>query len=219
MESWQGISDRALGTSCLIAMTAMTAFGAWRAVFGRASMIPGAMRPQHNENTCEFPNCDNNNAERRDCDNDFKATSRRRRRLRLRMPRAAGFGACDGAEKFGKARASAKKRSTPPGQHSPHRPCTTKPLPAPLHVNPPTKRTLFSTHYIRYACTLDHLIEPLLSRPSLTQPCAAFAQPIAPHPRHHNKSTTMADASATPTFKLVLVGDGGTGKVRTPLST
>jgi hypothetical protein len=136
MESWQGISDRALGTSCLIAMTAMTAFGAWRAVFGRASMIPGAMRPQHNENTCEFPNCDNNNAERRDGDNDFKATSRRRRRLRPRMPRAAGLGACDGAEKFGKARASAKKRSTPPGQHSPHRPCTTKPLPAPLHVNP-----------------------------------------------------------------------------------
>jgi hypothetical protein len=43
-------------------MTAMTAFGAWRVVFGRASMIPGAMRPQHNENTCEFPNCGNNNA-------------------------------------------------------------------------------------------------------------------------------------------------------------
>jgi hypothetical protein len=43
--------------------------------------------------------------------------------------------AYDGRKSW-EAASSAKPRSTPPGQHSPHRPCTTKPLPAPLHVNP-----------------------------------------------------------------------------------
>ena len=42
--------------------------------------------------------------------------------------------------------------------------------------------------------------------------CAVTTSPVAP-PKHN---ATMAEAagSGTPTFKLVLVGDGGTGKVR-----
>ncbi|KAF1914217.1 hypothetical protein BDU57DRAFT_519084 [Ampelomyces quisqualis] len=109
---------------------ATTALAAWRTVFGPANVIPcDASKPQSIKM--------------------FRVSTRVQALVALLDFKAKEACGClkgclcvpvAGAEKSTRLRAAPSRapHRPVPGHHSPHRPCATKPLPAPLHVNPPS---------------------------------------------------------------------------------